>query len=119
MTTPPKAIFVTGGRGFIGRRLVQQLLKSQGDIVVSCDVRPVAQCAAEPRQIEIEIDVRIRDNLHDVFSKYSVSAVFDLASITEVNLPSSEYISNLEMTQSIVDCVQKLGVEKYIFYSTQ
>jgi nucleoside-diphosphate-sugar epimerase len=114
-----KAVLVTGGRGFIGRQLVRYLVESQGAAVISIDVRPIEQPEGDTRRTEVEIDVRDRDNLHDVFSQFEISTVFDLASITEVKLPKSEYVPNLEMTQAMVDCVLKFNVERYVFYSTQ
>lgn len=114
-----KAILVTGGRGFIGRKLVHHLVGAQGSAVLSADVVPAGQIGGNPRLIDIEIDVRDRDRLRDLFTQFEISTVFDLASITDVNLPKGKYASNLEMTQSIVDCVLRFDVQKYILYSTQ
>jgi nucleoside-diphosphate-sugar epimerase len=113
-----KAILVTGGRGFIGRRLVQHLVETQGRTVVSADVLP-AGSTGDPRSIEIELDIRDRDRLRDVLTQFDISVVFDLASNTQVNLSSSEYLPNVEMTRSMVECVLQFDIEKYVFYSTQ
>lgn len=114
-----KAVLVTGGRGFIGRQLVRYLVESQGSAVISVDVCPIGQAEGNTRRTEVEIDVRDRDSLHELFSQFEISTVFDLASITEVKLPESEYVPNLEMTQAMVECVLKFNVGRYVFYSTQ
>jgi nucleoside-diphosphate-sugar epimerase len=114
-----KAVLITGGRGFIGRQLVRCLVESQGAAVISIDLRPIEQTEGDIRRTEVEINVRDRDSLHGEFSRFEISTVFDLASITEVNLPKSEYVPNLEMTQAMVECVLKFNVDKYVFYSTQ
>jgi nucleoside-diphosphate-sugar epimerase len=114
-----KAILVTGGRGFIGRRLVQHLVESQGRAVISADVLPAGRIDEHTRRIDIEVDIRDRDRLREVFTQFDISTVFDLASVTAVKLPRSEYVPNLEMTKSIVECVLEFDVEKYVFYSTQ
>jgi nucleoside-diphosphate-sugar epimerase len=114
-----KAILVTGGRGFIGRRLVQKLVESQGDLVLSADLLPAVRTDGNTRRIDIEIDIRDSDKLRDVFKHFNISTVFDLASITEVNLARSDYVPNIEMTRSMVECVLQYDVEKYVFYSTQ
>jgi nucleoside-diphosphate-sugar epimerase len=110
---------VTGGRGFIGKRLVQHLVNAQGEAVLSADVLPAEGTDGHDRRIEIEIDVRDRDRLREVFTQFEISTVFDLASITAVKLPRSEYVPNLEMTHSIIECVLQFDVRKYVFYSTQ
>jgi nucleoside-diphosphate-sugar epimerase len=115
----PKAILVTGGRGFIGRRLVEYLVNCQSKVVVSLDLLPTERPYGHSRQIDIEIDIRDRKRLREVFSRFDISTVFDLASITAVRRPRSEYVSNVEMTQSMLECVLQFDVEKYVFYSTQ
>jgi 2-alkyl-3-oxoalkanoate reductase len=114
-----KAILVTGGRGFIGRRLVQHLVDSQSNAVLSADVLPAGPTDGHSRHIDIVVDIRDRDKLHEVFAQFDISTVFDLASITTVKLPTSEYAPNVEMTQSMLECVLQFDVEKYVFYSTQ
>jgi len=113
------AVLVTGGRGFIGRQLVQLLIESQGALVLSADVVPVVRGQDDSRRIELDVDVRSRDKLSDIFTRFQITTIFDLASITEVMLPKSEYAPNLEMTQSMVDCALRFDVEKYVFFSTQ
>ena len=113
------AVLVTGGRGFIGRQLVRCLVELQGLAVISADVRPVGETEGDTRRIEVEIDVRDRNRLHEIFSRFKICTVFDLASITEVKLPKNEYVPNMQMTQAMVECVLKFNVERYVFYSTQ
>jgi nucleoside-diphosphate-sugar epimerase len=98
---------------------VDHFVKAQGREVLSADIVSAGKIGGNPRVIDIEIDVRDRDKLFDVFTKFEISTVVDLASITEVNLPKSEYVPNLEMTQAMVECVLKFNVDKYVFYSTQ
>jgi nucleoside-diphosphate-sugar epimerase len=114
-----KAILVTGGRGFIGRRLVRHLVEYQSKAVLSADVLPATRTDRDVSQIEVEVDIRDRDGLRDLFTQFDISTVFDLASITAVKLPRSEYLPNLEMTRSMVESVLQFDVEKYVFYSTQ
>ena len=87
--------------------------------MLSADVVPAWQTDGDARRIDIEVDTRDRNALGGIFARFEVSAVFDLASITEVKLPKNEYVPNLEMTRSMVECVLRFDVEKYVFYSTQ
>jgi nucleoside-diphosphate-sugar epimerase len=114
-----RAILVTGGRGFIGRRLVRHLVESQGEAVLSVDVLPAGRADEGARRIDIELDICDRDRLRQVFAHFNISAVYDLASITKVKLAKSEYLPNTQMTQSMIECILRFNVAKYVFFSTQ
>lgn len=90
---------MTGGRGFIGRPLVRHFVESQGETVLSVDVLPAGRADEDARRIDIELDVRDRDRLREVFAHFNIFAVYDLASITKVKLAKSEYLPNTETTQ--------------------
>ena len=93
----PPTILVTGGRGFIGRHLVNHLLVSTDTTVISIDRAPITSVSRQlsPRQIEIELDIRDRPRLKEVFSKFDIDCVFDLASVTDVGLTVAEYRPNI------------------------
>lgn len=110
---------VTGGRGFIGTHLVQHLIATQNETVLSADVLPVEPTDRQGQRIDTQIDIRDVDKLREIFTHFDISTVFDLASIAEVNLSSREYLANIEMTRSMVECVLQFDVKKYLFYSTQ
>jgi nucleoside-diphosphate-sugar epimerase len=113
------AVLVTGGRGFIGRQLVQRLIDAKSEKILSVDLLPADYCTETTHRIDIELDIRDRAKLQEVFTHFNISTVYDLASITNVNLAKSEYRHNVEMTQSVVECIQRFAVTKYIFFSTQ
>jgi nucleoside-diphosphate-sugar epimerase len=73
----------------------------------------------DSRLVELDVDVRDRADLGEIFSRYRITTIFDLASITEVMLPKSKYAPNLEMTHSVVECALRCNVQKYVFFSTQ
>ena len=114
-----KAVLVTGGRGFIGRRLVQHLIAAQREAVISADVLPPGRPDFHGRRIDVQIDIRNVGKLRELFTQFDISAVFDLASIAAVNLSAREYSANMEMTRSMVECILRSNVGTYVFYSTQ
>lgn len=118
-STRPRAILVTGGRGFIGRRLVEHLIGTQRDTVISVDLSPAERADVAGRRIDVQIDIRDANRLRDLFTQFDIASVFDLASIAAVNLSKREYAVNPQMTHSMVECILQFDVEKYVFFSTQ
>jgi nucleoside-diphosphate-sugar epimerase len=117
----PKAILITGGRGFIGRHLVRHLAKSALETIVSVDAAPLIEVEnVDPRRLtEIQLDILEKERLRDLFTRFDFSAIFDLASITEVGLTQEEYKNNIELTRVMTELVLEFHIPKYVFFSTQ
>ncbi|HEX6694832.1 MAG TPA: NAD(P)-dependent oxidoreductase [Longimicrobiales bacterium] len=110
-------MLVTGGRGFIGTHLVEQLA-SAGCEVVSLDT--AAHATGESAGVtEIVGDVRDTGVMETLVRRHGIDMIFDLASYTEVGLPRAAYERNVAATRSMVEVVRATGVRKYVFFSTQ
>lgn len=83
-----KAILVTGGTGFIGGHLVQELLKGKAKvIVIDIELNPLSVFILDKlgKKVKLElVDIRDRKKVFKVFSKYSPDFVFHLAAQTTV-----------------------------------
>jgi nucleoside-diphosphate-sugar epimerase len=88
-------------------------------MIVSADVTPVVVKDNDCRKIEIELDLRNRNELRDLAARFNLALVFDLASLTEVGLPGHAYAQNIDITRSMIDWVSRFNIPKYVFYSTQ
>lgn len=79
-----KTILVTGSRGQIGTELTSELrLRYGASSVISCDLRP-PQETTEDGVFE-QADVRDRDRLLEIVSKYRVDTIVHLAAILSAN----------------------------------
>lgn len=123
---------MTGGAGFIGSHLVDQLLANGYHVWVVDDFndfydpevkrRNIAPHLRHPRYTLFEGDIRDRDFLEDVFRRGSFCAVIHLAARAGVR-PSLEQPVlyqevNVAGTQNIFECCRTFGVKKCLFASS-
>lgn len=114
-------ILVTGGAGYIGSHVVQQLGEAGYDIVVydNCST-------GSPKSIRygelIVGDLADIDRLYQVFSKHRFTAVLHFAASLiapeSVAQPLEYYANNTRNTLNLLRCCSVMGVNRFIFSST-
>ena len=112
--------FVTGGTGFIGRRLVARL-SERGDDVVAL-VRTPGK-AGEARALGCEI---VTGDLADASAidrgVQGADAVFHVGALYQVGVPASEhaamYDANVRGTERVLDAAVRAGVSRIVYVST-
>lgn len=114
-------ILVTGNLGYIGSVIVP-ILKSQGHVVIGYDSGYFDNCLLEPSQLP---DKQIRGDIRQI-EKTDISncdAVIHLAGLSndplgELNASLTDDI-NLGGTLRIAEIAKKIGVERFVFASSQ
>jgi dihydroflavonol-4-reductase len=112
--------FVTGGTGFIGQRVVRQLIER--DYEVACLVRRPAQAAhlSELGATLVQGDINEPDSMRQAMGGADV--VFHLAGWYEVGLPpgAAERMERINVggTKSVLGLAVELGVPKIVYTST-
>lgn len=108
-------VLVTGGGGFIGRHLVQQLVQ-RGATVRSLGRRPQAELA----QLGVEVlcgDLTDADFLYKACA--GMEAVFHVAAKAGIWGPRSEYYAvNVTGTDQLLRACQRAGVRRFVYTST-
>lgn len=108
--------FVTGGTGFIGSHLVDQLLQDDSYSEVRCLVR------SNDKWLENKPFTRVKGDLHDLQvlreAVDGVDVVFHLAGV--VKAPDYQIFerANVEATENLVRIAQKRGVKKIVVLSS-
>jgi nucleoside-diphosphate-sugar epimerase len=115
------AKLVTGGTGFIGACLVDQLLE-RGDEVIVLDRMPTSRwdkAANKPKFLMV--DITSWSEVMNVFKENSIDCVFHLAGMlslpSEAN-PWAAFQVNVVGTMNMLEAVRLLGPNKLVFAST-
>ena len=111
---------VTGGAGFIGSHLVDELLVKGHDVIVLDNFstgRPKNLDHVADRIELIECDISLSDDWQDYFD--GVDRVFHLAALADIvpsiEKPDDYYFSNVNGTFNVLEASKQYGVKKVVY----
>lgn len=121
-------IFITGGSGFVGLNLLEQLL-TRGDSVVSFSLTPPPERAKRsfdelPGTLRhIDGDVCDDKALEEALARSAARCVIHAAVITagierERREPATIVSTNIHGTVSVLDAARRQGVERFVYLSS-
>ena len=122
-------ILVTGGAGFIGSHTLIELHNAGHEVVVIdnlCNSNPkslsrVAAIIGAPIDF-MQVDIRDRQGLEDVFTQYKFDACIHFAGLKAVGesvaKPLEYYENNVAGTLTLLDVMRKHGCKNIIFSSS-
>jgi UDP-glucose 4-epimerase len=112
----PSRVLVTGGAGFIGRRLVKALLATGAEVTVA-DLREPTEPGVRP----VVGDLRDPSVAAQAVSP-GTDVIFHLAAITSVlkslDDPAGTYETNVAVTASLLELARTRGVGSFLLAST-
>jgi len=123
-------VLVTGGAGFIGSHLVENLLTSGHDVVIVDDFNDFydpkikrTNISAVQKDIKVhDVDLRDAEKVVNVFRNEKLDAVFHLAARAgvrpSIQRPQLYYDTNVAGTLHLLEGVRASGVERFIFASS-
>jgi len=112
-----KKFLITGGAGFFGSILKQELLKD-GHFCVSIDLEK--DDYKHENFVAIKGDIRDKETLNQLFDKYKFDAIFHCAALLahEVKDKNDLWTSNVDGTKNIVEYAIKNECKKIMFISS-
>lgn len=125
-------VFITGGAGFIGSNLAEQLI-SIGHSVICYDnfddfyskstkLENIQKAKASAAYQFIEGDILDENKLAEIFSDNKIDVVVHLAAKAGVRPsifhPKTYYKTNVEGTLTILEAMQEAGIKKLVFASS-
>lgn len=131
-----RSFLVTGGAGSIGSEIVRQLLSSGAKQVVVYDSweeglfnllselepQPHANASQTPRLIGCIGNVRDKLRLREVFTEYSIDAVFHAAAYKHVPLmegnPGEAVKTNVSGTRNVLDATVAANIKEFVLISS-
>lgn len=113
-------VLITGGSGFIGSYLIDQLSKTDGNEIINLDI--VRPAEIKHQHLWNEMNLLEKDRLVDLFKRFQPDWVVHLAARTDTNPESSleDYVFNTEGTSNILTAIKECpSIDRVIITSTQ
>src|SRR6266404_393251 len=123
-------ILVTGGAGFIGSHLVEELLRDSHNVAIVDDFNDFydpkikrANISAVAKEIAVhDVDLRDGEKVADLFRKEKFDAVFHLAARAgvrpSIQQPQLYYDTNVAGTLHLLEGARTSGIARFIFASS-
>src|SRR2546423_168285 len=115
-------ILVTGGAGYIGSIVTEELLNDGHEAVVYDNLTKGHQAAVDPRAKLVEADLRDNEALRAALTENQIEAVIHMAAHSlvgeSVERPAKYFENNVAAGLKLVDTMRECGVLKLVFSST-
>ena len=115
-------VLVTGGAGYIGSVVVEELLRDDHEVVVYDNLAKGHQQSVPASVPFIEADLLNRARLIEAFREHQVEAVIHMAADSlvgeSVQKPEKYYRNNVVAGLSLLDAMREAGVKRLVFSST-
>ncbi|MGH9766502.1 MAG: UDP-glucose 4-epimerase GalE [Blastocatellia bacterium] len=115
-------VLVTGGAGYIGSVVVEQLIKRGHEAVVYDNLSKGHAAAVAPEVTFIRADLMDRDSLVCALDQHKIEAVIHMAASSlvseSVQDPRLYFSNNVSAGISLLDAMLTVGVKKFVFSST-
>jgi len=115
-----KNVLVTGGAGFIGSHLVDELIRNNYDVSIIDNLSRGYYKNINSKAILNKIDIRDLKNTNDVFSKFKPDIVFHMAAISSISASDGAEIESVNVlgTNNILKACIKNNINRLVFSSS-
>lgn len=115
-------VLVTGGAGYIGSVVVEELLRDDHQVVVYDNLAKGHRQSVPANVPLIEFDLLDRERLIEAFREHQIEAVIHMAADSlvgeSVQKPDKYYRNNVIAGLSLLDAMRDAGVKRLVFSST-
>jgi len=115
-------ILVTGGAGYIGSVVAEELIRGGHETVVYDSLYKGHRAAVDPQAKFIEADLSDGDALRRAFTEHEIEAVIHMAADSlvgeSVENPAKYYRNNVVTGLALLDAMRDAGVKRLVFSST-
>ena len=124
MTTegPKPTVLVTGGAGYIGSVVVEDLRANGGEVVVLDNLSRGYRTAIAPEVKFYEGDIGDKDLVKRICQENEIEAAMHFSAFIavgeSVEKPQMYYENNTVQTQRLLDALVESGVKRFVFSST-
>ncbi len=117
----PYQVLVTGGSGFIGRRVVSALLADGAEVTVA-DKRPFPKSDETCGTVRMVLGDLCDPSIVSQAVRPGIDVIIHLAALTRVltsiEEPAATHRVNVDVTAALLECARSRAVETFLFAST-
>lgn len=115
-------VLITGGAGYIGSVVAEELLRNHHDVVVYDNLSEGHRAAVSESAALVVADLLNGERLREVFQQHGIEAVVHMAAsaLVEESVadPRAYYRNNVEAGLSLLNAMRDCGVHRLVFSST-
>ena len=117
-----KSILVTGGAGYIGSHIVEQLIKIKKKVLIVDNLTTGYKKLINKKANFYLCDIKNFKKLNKIFNENQISSVIHLAASLSVGesekKPKKYYSNNVSGTKNVIRCCKQNKIKNLIFSST-
>lgn len=115
-------VLVTGGAGYIGSVVVEELLENNHRVIVVDNLSTGHRDAVDMRARLIEGDIKDQQLVENILTENNIEAVIHMAGSSQVaesvQFPEKYYDNNVVAGKVLLDAMRAMKVKKIVFSST-
>ena len=115
-------ILVTGGAGYIGSHIVEQLIKNNDTVIILDNLVTGYKKLINKKAIFIKADIKNKSKISKVISDYDITSIIHLAAYLNVSEAEKNkkkyYTNNIIGTQKLLEACKNSNVKNIIFSSS-
>lgn len=117
-----KKILVTGGAGYIGSHVVEQLIKIKKNVVIIDNLSTGRKKLLNKKAKFFKCDIRNFKKLNEIIKRNNIVSIIHLAaclSVSESEKKPKKYFSNNVLgTKNLINCALLNNIKNFVFSST-
>ena len=115
-------ILVTGGAGFIGSHIIEQLDKSKNNVIIVDNLATGFKRLINKNSKFIKTDIKNKEKLIDIIKKYKIDTIIHLAAYLNVSEAEKNkkkyYNNNIIGTKKLLEACKNSNVKNIVFSSS-
>jgi len=115
-------ILITGGAGYIGSHIVEQLINSKNKIIIFDNLETGHKILINRKAVFIKGDIKNRKILNLIIKKYKIDTVFHLAAYLNVRDAEKNKLkykqNNIQGTKNLLLACKNSNIKNFIFLSS-
>ena len=122
MPQSSKNILVTGGAGYIGSHIVEQLIKNKENVIILDNLVTGYKKLINKKAKFVKADIKNKSKIIEIIKDYNISSIIHLAAYLNVseaeNNKKKYYQNNIIGTKNLLEVCKNSNVENIIFSSS-